>query len=158
MQSNFNAYISRLKEVLDKIDLDVLTTITRLLRDSIRQGCRIFVFGNGGSAMTASHFACDINKGVGQGEEPRPKVICLNESLATILAYANDLSYNDVFCEQLKNFYKPGDLAVAFSGSGNSENVLRAVHYTNQNGGISIGFSGYDGGELARAAQHSLHY
>jgi len=157
MQNDFKDYSIRLKAVLDQIDLSMLETITSLLRDSIKQGCRIFVFGNGGSAMTASHFACDINKGVGQGKDLKPQVFCLNDSMATVLAYANDMSYADIFSEQLKNFFNPGDLVLAFSGSGNSENVLQAMHYANQNGGITIGFSGYDGGELARIVQHSMH-
>lgn len=157
MQNDFKDYSSRLKTVLDKLDFYMLETITRLLRDSITQGCRIFSMGNGGSGLTASHLACDLNKGVGQGKDRKPQVICLNDNIAAVLAYANDMSYADVFCEQLKNFFKPGDLVLAFSGSGNSENVLRAIHYANQNMGITIGFSGYDGGELTRIVQHSLH-
>ncbi len=90
-----------------------------------RREANIFIFGNGGSAATASHFACDMNKGVGHGKDKKFKVMCLNDNLPTLLAYANDVSYEDVFVEQLKNFMGEGDLVVGISGSGNSENVVR---------------------------------
>jgi D-sedoheptulose 7-phosphate isomerase len=116
----------------------------------------IFVMGNGGSASTASHLACDINKGVSFGQEKRFKVICLNDSVPTMLAYANDLSYEDVFLEQLKNFFRAGDVVMGISGSGNSKNVLKAVSYAARNGGKTVGLCGFQGGELATLADISL--
>ena len=83
--------------------------------------------GNGGSGSTASHFICDLNKGVSYGRSRRFRGTSLNDNLATITAYANDIAYEDVFVEQLKNFLQPGDLVVAISGSGNSPNVLKAI-------------------------------
>jgi D-sedoheptulose 7-phosphate isomerase len=105
--------------------------------------------GNGGSASTASHFACDINKGCCLDLPKKFKMICLNDNLPSIMALANDIDYRSVFVEQLKNFFESGDLVIGISGSGNSENVLNAVQYARQNGGTTVGFSGYSGGKLA---------
>ena len=99
--------------------------------------------GNGGSGASASHAAGDLNKGVSYGREKRFRVISLNDNLATLTAYANDVSYVDVFVEQLKNFLRPGDLVIAISGSGNSPNVLKAIEYANQQGAITVGLTGF---------------
>ncbi|MGB2929389.1 MAG: SIS domain-containing protein, partial [Desulfobacterales bacterium] len=95
-----------------------------------------------------SHWACDINKGCGLGIDKKFKMICLNDSISTMLAYANDLSYEDIFIEQLKNFFVPGDVVIGISGSGNSENVLKAIEYANKNGGTTVGLCGFSGGKL----------
>ena len=83
--------------------------------------------------------------------------MCLSDNVPTLTAYANDLSYDEVFVEQLRNFLEPGDLVIAISGSGNSRNVLKAVEYANRSGAITLGLTGYDGGELRRMAQHGVH-
>jgi D-sedoheptulose 7-phosphate isomerase len=88
--------------------------------------------------------------------EKRFKMICLNDNLPTMLAYANDVSYDVVFEEQLKNFFRRGDLVVGISGSGNSENVLRAIRYAGDHGGRTIGMSGHSGGKLADLVNISL--
>lgn len=74
--------------------------------------------------------------------------MCLNDSVPTMLAYANDLAYEDIFVEQLKNFFIPGDVVIGISGSGNSVNVLKAIEYTNANDGKTVGLCGYSGGKL----------
>jgi D-sedoheptulose 7-phosphate isomerase len=129
--------------------------VHELLR-AFRRGSHIFICGNGGSGATASHFACDINKGVSYGRSKRFKVISLNDNLPTITAYANDVSYEDVFVEQLKNFFTPDDLVIAISGSGNSRNVLKAIAFANANGGRTFGICGYGGGELRKTCHKSL--
>ncbi len=108
--------------------------------------------GNGGSGATASHFTCDINKGCCMDLNKKFKMICLNDSLPTLLALANDVSYDAVFVEQLKNFFLPGDLVIGISGSGNSPNVLRAIEYARVHQGVTIGLSGFSGGKLASLA------
>lgn len=108
--------------------------------------------GNGGSGATASHFACDINKGVCFGLNKRMKVVCLNDNVATVLAYANDVSYDDVFIEQLKNFIRAQDVVIGVSGSGNSANVVKAVEYANAQGAVSVALTAFDGGVLAKIA------
>lgn len=126
----------------------------RLAREQDRQ---IFVFGNGGSAATASHFVTDMVKGASYGRPRRFRIMALTDSLSTITAYANDVSYEAVFVEPLKNLARPGDLAMGISGSGNSPNVLRAVEYANSVGCRTIGLTGRDGGRLASLAQLTLH-
>lgn len=150
------AYLKSLVDVIERINLDELETLYSLLLESYEAERQIFIFGNGGSAATASHFAVDLNKGVSLGLDKRFKVICLNDNIPTLLAYANDLSYNDIFVEQLKNFLKTGDLVIGISGSGNSENVIRAIEYANSMQAITVAITGFDGGRLKKLAQYSL--
>jgi len=149
-------YLEEEKTVLDHLDVNAFEAIVELFQEAYEQGRRIFVFGNGGSGATASHLACDINKGASYGLTKRFRVMCLNDNVPTVVAYANDVAFADAFVEQLKNFMEPGDLVVGISGSGNSENVLRAIQYANERGGRSVGLTGFDGGGLARAAGVSL--
>jgi D-sedoheptulose 7-phosphate isomerase len=149
--------MQNLQATMDKLDREMFSRITSLLIDAYDREATIFVFGNGGSALTASHFACDINKGVSYGLEKRWKVMPLTDNLGSITAYANDVSYEDIFIEQLKNFLQKGDVVIGISGSGNSPNVLKAVEYANGRGAVTIGFTGYDGGKLARIAHCSLN-
>jgi len=109
----------------------------------------IFTVGNGGSAATASHLACDLAKGTITPGRPRFRVVALTDNVPLMTAWSNDVAYEDVFVEQLRGLIRRGDVLVAFSGSGNSENVLRAVKLARQVGGITIGFSGYAGGRLS---------
>ena len=141
-------YIEKLKDVLDTFPHDQLERLIDTMIQAQKEEKRIFVMGNGGSASTASHWVCDINKGCSLHKEKRFKMICLNDSISTMLAYANDLSYEDIFVEQLKNFFAPGDVVIGISGSGNSLNVLKAIEYAKANGGITVGLCGYSGGEL----------
>jgi len=149
-------YFNELKKVIDHIPIQKFEEIVEVMLAAYQQEKQIFIMGNGGSASTASHFACDINKGVSFGLKKRFKVICLNDNVPTVLAYANDISYEDIFVEQLKNFLKPGDLVIGISGSGNSGNVLKAIDYANENRAKTIGLTGFDGGRLAKLAQVSL--
>jgi len=112
--------------------------------------------GNGGSAATASHFVCDINKGVSLKLQKKFKVLCLNDNIPIMLAYANDISYDSVFIEQLKNFIGNDDLVIGISGSGNSKNILNAIEYANKIGARTFGIIGCDGGKLKDIAQRSL--
>jgi len=123
-------------------------------RDSSRH---IFVCGNGGSASTASHFACDMVKGASYNRESRFRIMSLADSLATLTAYSNDAGYDTVFVEQLKNFAKPGDLVMCISGSGNSPNVVRAMEYANSIGCKTLALTGRDGGKLGPLAQLNIH-
>jgi len=143
-------YLSELKEVLDDFNLEQFEKIVNLILNAYENEKQIFTMGNGGSASTASHFACDLNKGCCTNLEKKIKMICLNDNTPTLLAFANDVSYDVVFVEQLKNFFNPGDLVIGISGSGNSENVIKAIRHTKQNNGQTIGFSGFSGGKLAQ--------
>jgi D-sedoheptulose 7-phosphate isomerase len=142
-------YLAELKKVLETISLERFKEMVNRILEAYEGGHTIFIMGNGGSGATASHFACDINKGTCLGLKKRFKVICLNDNVPIILAYANDSSYEDIFIEQLKNFLKPNDLVIGISASGNSKNVLKAIKYANKKGARTIGLTGFDGGELA---------
>jgi len=141
-------YLGQLRQMLDLFPHEQFEKMIDCLLAAYAEGRRIFIMGNGGSAMTASHFACDLNKGCSLGRDRRFKAICLNDSIPTLLAYANDLSYEQVFVEQLKNFHVPGDVVMGISASGNSANVLRAIEHANRCEGVTIGWCGFNGGAL----------
>ncbi len=143
-------YLTELENVLNSFDHDQFEKIVDEILQAYEKETRIFIMGNGGSGSTASHFACDINKGCCMDLEKKFKVICLNDNIPTMLALANDVSYDVVFVEQLKNFFEKGDLTIGISGSGNSENVLQAIAYAGENNGRTIGFSGFSGGKLSK--------
>jgi D-sedoheptulose 7-phosphate isomerase len=153
----FLDYTAGLKEALDLIPADAAEKFLQLLETAYVENRQVFLMGNGGSGASASHAACDLNKGVSYGREKRFRVISLNDNLATLTAYANDVSYLDIFVEQLKNFLHPGDVVVAISGSGNSPNVLKAIEYANQQGAVTVGLTGFNGGKLATLAKVPVH-
>ena len=142
-------YKQSLFEALNTIDLAKVEQAITWLKDARAAGRTIFTCGNGGSASTASHFATDMVKGASYGRDARFRIMALTDSLPTISAYANDVSFDAVFVEQLKNFAQPGDVLLGISGSGNSPNVLRAMEYANSIGCKTIGLTGRDGGKLA---------
>jgi D-sedoheptulose 7-phosphate isomerase len=146
-------YKSELLQAIDSIDLQAVQKAIEVLRGARDQGRRIFTCGNGGSAATASHFVCDILKGASFGREKRFRILALTDSLSTLTAYSNDVSYECVFVEQLKNHAEPGDVLIALSGSGNSPNVLRAMEYANSIGVHTVALSGRDGGKMGPLAK-----
>jgi D-sedoheptulose 7-phosphate isomerase len=149
-------YLTCLTEVLSLIDRDQVATFIQTLIDARLSGARIFFIGNGGSASTASHFANDV--GIGSRTWHKPfRAISLCDNLAVVTALANDYGYADVFVRQLMVQMQSGDVVVAISVSGNSPNILKAVRYANDNGGITVGLTGFDGGELRRIARVAVH-
>ena len=146
-------YRENLTRMLQTIDLDGVSKAAEAMTEARRKNRHIFVCGNGGSASTASHFVTDMVKGASFEKDERFRIMALTDSMPTITAYSNDVSYDCIFAEQLKNFAEPGDVVMAISGSGNSPNVLRAIEYANKAGCRTIGLTGRDGGELGRAAQ-----
>ena len=149
-------YKTELLKALDTVDLGLVNQAIDLFKDARATGRHIFVCGNGGSASTASHFACDIVKGASYNRGQRFRIMALTDQLPTITAYANDVSYDCVFVEQLRNFAERGDLVIGISGSGNSPNVIRALEYANSIGCRTIALTGRDGGKLAPLAQLSI--
>ena len=137
-------YKSELLKTIDSIDLDAVNQAIALFREARANGRHIFVCGNGGSASTASHFACDMVKGASFNRPSRFRIMALTDQLPTLTAYANDVSYDAVFVEQL------------ISGSGNSPNVLRAIEYANTIGCKTIVMTGRDGGKLGPLAQLNI--
>jgi D-sedoheptulose 7-phosphate isomerase len=150
-------YRQLLFQTLSSIDLKAVDQAIEWFRQAREEGRQIFVCGNGGSAATASHFATDMVKGASYGRPVRFRILALTDSVSTLTAYANDVSYEAVFVEQLKNFARPGDLVMGISGSGNSPNVLRAIEYANSIGCRTLALTGRDGGRLAPLAQLTIH-
>ena len=143
-----NTYFNKLLDTLKKIDKEDIQKVATLI-DSC-QG-NIFVFGNGGSAATASHFAQDMSKIL------EYKFICLNDNVPQILAYANDVDFESIFKLQLSKLVEPGSLVIGISCSGNSENVINAILYAKHLGNLTIGFTGLDGGKLKELVDHELN-
>jgi D-sedoheptulose 7-phosphate isomerase len=150
-------YKADLLKAIETIDLDKVRQAIDILIEAREEGRQIFVCGNGGSASTASHFVCDMVKGASFGRSARFRIMALTDSLPTLTAYSNDVGYECVFAEQLKNFARPGDVVMAISGSGNSPNVLRAIEYANSIGCRTIALTGRDGGKLGPLAQLNIH-
>ncbi len=150
-------YLNRLQETIKRLDKNEINQFINMLLEARDTDKQIFIMGNGGSASTASHFCCDFNKGSSYGFAKRFKFICLNDNVPGMMAYANDVSYDEIFVEQLKNFFNPGDYVIGISGSGNSKNVLKAIEYANANGGITIGLTGFNGGKLKQICAHSVN-
>ena len=149
-------YKADVLKAIDTIELEKVGQAIDILKRARDEDRRIFVCGNGGSASTASHFVCDMVKGASFHRDKRFRIMALTDSLPTITAYANDVCYDCVFVEQLKNFAEPGDVVVAISGSGNSPNVLQAMEYANSIGCRTIALSGRNGGKLGPMAQLNL--
>ncbi len=149
-------YKTAILEAVETIDLDKVGEAIEILKRARDEQRHIFVCGNGGSAATASHFVCDMIKGASYNRGARFRMMALNDSLPTLTAYSNDVHYECVFAEQLKNFAQPGDVVMAISGSGNSPNVLRAIEYGNSIGCRTIALTGRDGGKLGPLAELNI--
>ena len=149
-------YMDDLAKVLKVIDIGEIENFAKELGEAWEKNRNIFIMGNGGSGSTASHFACDMNKGASLKLQKRFKVLCLNDNIPTMLAYANDISYESIFVEQLKNYVCKDDLVIGISGSGNSKNILQAIEYANEAGARTFGITGFDGGKLKNIAQKSI--
>jgi D-sedoheptulose 7-phosphate isomerase len=149
MMNQFHSYINDIQRVIDLLPVATVEATVNQLHDARMRRKQIFVFGNGGSAATASHMACDIGKNTQAGSAPRLRIHALTDSMPFVTAYGNDCGYDSVFAEQLANYIEPGDVVLAISASGNSANVLNAVKLAQQHHAFTIGWSGYDGGALA---------
>lgn len=150
-------YIKTLQGVLDQLDHSAINSVLNLLVQATEKGKTIYIFGNGGSAATASHFQNDFNKGISEYTEKKFRFQCLNDNIATVLAIANDISFDEIFRFQLDGRLQEGDLVIAISGSGNSKNVLYAAEYAKKQGNMVIGMTGFNGGQLKEICDVCLH-
>lgn len=150
-------YIETEKAVLDSLSGEEINEVMNVLENARLNGKRVFICGNGGSASTASHMECDFNKGISYGQSIKYDIECLNDNVAMMMAIANDIGYEDIFVAPLKNKMKAGDVLIGISGSGNSENVVRAFEYANGLGANTIALTGYSGGRLKELAMHNVH-
>jgi D-sedoheptulose 7-phosphate isomerase len=142
-------YITDLQSTLARLPLTQIKQVIETLIDARWSRRTVFIFGNGGSASTASHFACDLGKNTALPGLPRLRVVALSDNVELITAWANDTAYEHIFAEQLRGLVEPDDVVIGISGSGRSANVLNAISLANQTGATTIGFTGFEGGLLA---------
>jgi len=143
-----SAYLTEMQSTLNNLPIDSIERVVRMLREARSQKKRVFLFGNGGSAATASHLACDLAKGTSTNGKPRMRVVSLTDNVPLISAWANDSSYEDIFAQQLREQVEPGDIAIGISASGKSPNVLNAIKVARSAGAMTVGLTGLDGGDL----------
>lgn len=151
------SYLQEVKETLDAAPRQAIWDVIDVLHDARMSGRQVFVMGNGGSAATASHFACDLGKGAHVDGCPGFRVLPLTDNMVMFSAYANDEGYDSVFARQLSNLVRPGDVVVGISGSGNSRNVLNAIELAGERGATTVGFVGFDGGALKGMVDLAVH-
>ncbi|MDG6967668.1 MAG: SIS domain-containing protein [Nitrososphaerota archaeon] len=159
--SRTDGYLVEVSEIASKLDRAAIDKAIRLLFEAWKSDQQIFLIGNGGSASTATHFACDLNKWCSDDAERRFRAHSLVDNIPLVSALTNDNGWGEIYYEQLRNFFRKGDVLVAISvhgGSGSdkaglwSQNLLKAVKYAKENGGRVVGLSGFDGGVLKTAA------
>ena len=155
-QFSVSTYLTSHARVLEKCDQTAFQTGIDLVRTAFEAGKQIITCGNGGSAYAASHYVTDWNKMVNLATGRKFRGMSLCDNLGMVTAFANDVSFDEIFAGQLKAILEPGDLVIAISGSGNSPNVVRAVEYANAAGAETLAVVGYDGGALKRIARHSV--
>jgi D-sedoheptulose 7-phosphate isomerase len=149
-------YIKGQQAAHGSIPVDQVATLIGILRDALKEDRQIFVFGNGGSAANASHFATDLGKGASDKAGRRFRVISLNDNVSWMTALANDYSYDQVFVGQLQNYAHPGDVALSMSVSGNSPNCVKALEWAASNGLRTIALVGAKRGRMAEIAEHVI--
>lgn len=149
-------YVSAQKTTLDSIPADGVVQVVAKLRTVWQEDRQVFIFGNGGSAANASHFATDLGKGSSDKLGKRFRVLSLNDNVSWMTAIGNDYSYDDVFVRQLQNYAKPGDLALALSVSGNSPNLVKALDWSRQNGVGTVALVGAKRGRMAEIAEQVI--
>lgn len=149
-------YLDLVSQALAELPEDRIQDVIDTLKAAHADGRQVIILGNGGSAATASHIACDLQKGLKEYTGKRFRACSITDNVAVMTAWANDTAYDNIFAEQLDSVLQPGDVVLAISGSGNSPNVIKAVEKANEMGAITIGWSGFEGGKLAKVAQKSL--
>ena len=150
-------FFRRMADVMDQVDPEAVAEVVRLIDKAQVENKSIFFIANGGSAAVASHIVNDLCVNTLVGSARGFRAFSLTDNVESITAVANDSGYENVFSYQLQCNMQPGDVLVALSVSGNSENIIRAVDWANENGGLTIGWSGFGGGRLAERAKVSIH-
>jgi D-sedoheptulose 7-phosphate isomerase len=156
LPDHVDQYLLLLSRTIDSISREKIWEAVRVLFSAWKNGKRVYLFGNGGSAATASHMANDLNKYLSIDGKPRMKAIALTDNVPVLTAWANDTQYENIFAEQLKNFLDNGDVVIAISASGNSPNVVKAIEVAHAKGATTIGFTGIEGGQVKCMVQHCI--
>jgi D-sedoheptulose 7-phosphate isomerase len=149
-------YLRAQKAALDSIPPEAVAELVEKLRSAWQEDRQVFVFGNGGSAANASHFATDLGKGASDKLKKRFRVLCLNDNVSWMTALANDYAYEDVFVGQLQNYARPGDLLLGLSVSGNSPNCVKAFAWAKTNGLRTVALVGARRGRMAELADQAI--
>jgi len=149
-------YLEGLKQILSELDLSSVSKFVQVVFEARENGSHIFFIGNGGSAATASHFANDFTS-ASRSCKKLFRAVSLTDNAAILTSLANDHGYDKMFVWQLKDQMIQGDVVVAISASGNSQNIVQAIEYANANGGITVALTGFDGGQLRQIARHNVH-
>lgn len=142
------SYFDKVVRTMENMPVTTIDQVVAALLRAYESSRMIYLFGNGGSAALASHFACDLGKGATNGSPKRFQVLAFTDNVPLMTAWANDARYEDIFAEQLVNFVRPDDIAFAISGSGKSPNVLKALKAARQAGAFTIGLTGFHGGDM----------
>lgn len=150
-------YIERVQNLLQNLDLRAVADVIDVFVQACQHDKTIFFVGNGGSAATAEHFANDLTVGASSGGGPLFRAVSLTSNVATLTCIANDVGYIHVFERQLSNLMRAGDVVVGISASGNSSNVVRALQYAADHGGVPVAVVGFDGGQIKNIAKHVIH-
>ncbi len=150
-------YIKRLQSILDDLDIESVVKVIDEFIEARDRGSTIFFMGNGGSAATSDHFANDLNVCASPEGQPPFKSLSLSSNSAYLTCLGNDFGYESIFARQLKNLMKASDVVVGISASGNSPNVVNALEYASQKGGIPVAIVGFDGGQMKKIAKHVIH-
>jgi D-sedoheptulose 7-phosphate isomerase len=143
-----NDYFNAVVRTIGNVPISTIDEIVSVLLEAYDSNRMVYLFGNGGSAALASHFACDLGKGARNGSSKRFKVISFTDNVPLVTAWANDARYEDIFAEQLVNFVQPDDVVIAISCSGRSPNVIKALAVARNAGAFTIGLTGFQGGDM----------
>ena len=150
-------YLASLQDTMNELPKENILKVIELLQSARLDGRQVFIMGNGGSASTATHFVCDLAKNTRKDGWPHFKVIGLTDNMAIFSAYANDEGYENVFSQQLANLVMPDDIVIGISASGNSKNVLNGMEMAKAHNAITVGFTGFNGGQLAPMVDFNIH-
>jgi len=157
VEDEIDEYLASVAAVVRQVDAKAVRDVVDLFDGAYRERGTIFLFGNGGGAATSAHLACDLGKGTAAAGRRRIKALSLSTNVPLITAWANDTAYENIFAEQLDALVRPDDVVIGISGSGNSENVLRAIRLANKRAAITVGMTGFDGGQLKNLVTLSVH-
>lgn len=161
MEDYIKKFFQELETEINKISWQDIAKVIKILHSAYENGGRVYLIGNGGSAAIASHFANDLNKTIlghkGDKKVKRFQAIALSDNIPVLTAWDNDVGYEKIFSEQLKNFAKPNDILIAISSSGNSPNIIEAVNVAKSFSMPVVGFMGFDGGKLMQFSDAKIH-
>jgi len=157
MKEFIHAYLNSINKIMADLDIENVSKVIETIKEAHINKKRIFVIGNGGSAATANHFVCDLGKNAIKDDENRFQIISLSSNVSCITAYGNDVGYESVFVEQLKNLMQLGDVLISISASGNSPNIIKAVEYAKKKNGIIISLTGFKGGKLKEISDLNIN-